>query len=87
MERGYAALQVMENHLRTHDFFAAEQLTIADIALYAYTHVADKCDFDLTAFPSIRTWLRRIEQQPGFAGMDGRAAPSGNATAGIAAST
>jgi len=85
MERGYAALQVMENHLRTHDFFAAGQLTIADIALYAYTHVADRCDFDLTTFPSIRGWLRRIEQQPGFADMDGSAAPPGNAAAGIAA--
>src|ERR1700745_13083 len=40
MERGYAALQVMENHLKTHDYFAASQFTIADIALYGYTHVA-----------------------------------------------
>ncbi|MBN9149404.1 MULTISPECIES: glutathione S-transferase family protein [unclassified Nitrobacter] len=87
MERGYAALQVMENHLKTHDFFAAGQLTIADVALYAYTHVADRCDFDLTTFPSIQAWLRRIEQQPGFADMDGRAAPPGNAAAGIAAGT
>ncbi|HEU4805837.1 MAG TPA: glutathione S-transferase family protein [Nitrobacter sp.] len=87
MERGYAALQVMENHLGTHNFFAAGQLTIADIALYAYTHIADQCDFDLTTFPSIRAWLRRVEQQPGFVRMDGRAAASGNAATatGIAA--
>ena len=58
MERGYAALQVMENDLRTHDFFAAGQLTVADIALYAYTHVADQCDFDLAAFSSIRAWWK-----------------------------
>jgi glutathione S-transferase len=77
----------MENHLKTHDFFAAGQLTIADIALYAYTHVADKCDFDLTTFPSILTWLRRVERQPGFTRMDGSATPTGNAAAGIAAGT
>jgi glutathione S-transferase len=70
MERGYAALQVMENHLKTNDFFAAGQLTVADIALYGYSHVANLCDFDLDAFPSIRAWLRRIERTPGFVTMD-----------------
>jgi glutathione S-transferase len=70
MERGYAALQVMENHLKTHRYFAADQLTVADIALYGYTHVADRCDFDLATFPAIRDWLRRIEQTPGFVAMD-----------------
>ena len=70
MERGYAALQVMENHLKTNDFFAARQLSIADIALYGYTHVADRCDFDITAFPQIRNWLRRVEETPRFIGMD-----------------
>ncbi len=70
MERGYGALQVMENHLKTHEFFAAGHLTVADIALYAYTHVADQCDFDLTTFPSVRAWLRRVEQSPGFVAMD-----------------
>ena len=52
MERGYAALQVMENHLKTHDYFATGQLTVADIALYGYTHVADRCDYDLATFPA-----------------------------------
>lgn len=70
MERGYAALQVMENHLKTHDFFAAGQLTVADIALYAYTHVADQCDFDLDTFPSVRAWLRRVEASMGYVSMD-----------------
>ena len=70
MERGYAALQVMEDHLKTNDFFAAGQLTIADIALYGYTHVAEKCDFDLDSFPAVRRWLRRVEQSPGFVAMD-----------------
>ena len=64
MERGYAALQVMENHLKTHEYFAAGQLTVADIALYGYTHVADRCDYDLATFPAIRAWLRRVEQTP-----------------------
>ena len=54
MERGYAALQVMENHLKTHEYFVAGQLTVADIAMYGYTHVADRCDFDLATFPAIR---------------------------------
>jgi glutathione S-transferase len=75
MERGYAALQVMEDHLKTNDFFAAGQLTIADIALYGYTHVAEKCDFDLTSFPAVRRWLRRVEQSPGFVAMDGQLMP------------
>lgn len=70
MERGYAALQVMENHLKTHQYFAAGQLTVADIALYGYTHVADRCDFDLSTFPAIRAWLGRVESTPGFVAMD-----------------
>ena len=69
MERGYAALRVMENHLKTHDYFAAGHLTVADIALYAYTHLAETCDFDLTGFPAIRAWLSRIETAPGFVPM------------------
>jgi len=72
MERGYAALQVMENHLRSHHYFASGQLTIADIALYAYTHVAERCDFELATFPAIRDWLQRVEQAPGFISMDWR---------------
>ena len=64
------ALQVMENHLKTHRYFAADQLTVADIALYGYTHVADRCDFDLATFPAMRDWLRRVEQNPGFVAMD-----------------
>ena len=72
MERGYAALQVMENHLKTHDYFAANQLTVADIALYGYTHVAERCDFELSTFPAIRAWLKRVESAPGFVPMEWR---------------
>jgi glutathione S-transferase len=85
MERGYGALQVMENHLKSHVFFAAGQLTVADIALYGYTHVANQCDFDLGAFPAIRAWLRRIEQAPGFVTMDWQPEAETGDPAGIVA--
>jgi glutathione S-transferase len=62
---GTAALQVMESHLARHTFFVAERYTIADIALYAYTHVADEGGFDLSPFAAIRRWLERVRAQPG----------------------
>jgi glutathione S-transferase len=61
---GYNALKVMEQHLQTHSFLVNEQYTIADIALYAYTHVAPEGGFDLQPFPSIQAWFKRIENQP-----------------------
>ena len=64
-EYGYQALGVMEKHLSRHVFFAAGRYTIADIALYAYTHTANETGFDLTGFPAIRTWLKRVADQPG----------------------
>jgi glutathione S-transferase len=70
MEKGYLALGVMEKHLERHDFFAANRYTIADIALYAYTHVANESEFDLTGFPAIRRWLSRVVEQPGYVTMD-----------------
>lgn len=70
MERGYAALAVMEKHLSRHRFFAADRYTIADIALYAYTHVAHESDFDLTSFPALRAWLKRIAAEPGHIRID-----------------
>jgi len=69
-EQGYRALRVMDKHLETHRFFAADRYTIADIALYAYTHVAHECGFDLTSFPNIRSWLVRIAAQTGHIAMD-----------------
>ena len=62
---GTAALQVMETHLAKNSFFVAERYTIADIALYAYTHVADEGGFDLSPFTAIRRWLDRVRAQPG----------------------
>lgn len=70
MQEGYRALGVMEKHLAQHDFFAANTYTIADIALYAYTHVAHLCDYDLSLFPSVRAWLARVEHQPSHIAMD-----------------
>ncbi len=70
MEEGYRALQVMENHVKHNDYFAAGRYTIADIALYAYTHVAHLCDYDLDSFPAIRSWLDRIASERGHVAMD-----------------
>ena len=63
-EAGYAALQVMEGHLATRDYFVGGRYTIADIALYAYTHVAAEGGFELGRFPAIGAWLGRVAAQP-----------------------
>jgi glutathione S-transferase len=70
MERGYAALQVMDNHLKTNDYFAAGQFTVADIALYGYTHVAGEGGFNLDNFPHVTAWLARVAAQPGHVTID-----------------
>jgi glutathione S-transferase len=70
MEEGYRSLRVMENHLKHHPFFAAGRYTVADIALYAYTHLAHECDYDLATFPEIRAWLDRVAAEPGHVLMD-----------------
>ncbi len=73
---GEAALRVMEQHLGTRHFFAAESYTIADIALYAYTHVAEEGGFDLAPYPSLRAWLERVRAQPGHIAIDAVSRPS-----------
>jgi glutathione S-transferase len=65
LEQGRAALAVMEAHLATRRFFVAERYTIADIALYAYTHVAHEAEFDLGVYPHVRAWLARVAAEPG----------------------
>jgi glutathione S-transferase len=65
-KQGEAALGVMEGHLATRRFFVAERYTIADIALYAYTHVAGEGGFDLQPYPHVRAWLDRVAAQPGY---------------------
>jgi glutathione S-transferase len=69
LKRGYKALKVMELQLQRTPYLVGEQFSIADIALYAYTHVADQGGFDLTQFPAILQWLDRVRQQPGYVGM------------------
>jgi glutathione S-transferase len=61
---GHAALAVMEGHLATRTFFVAERYGLADIALYAYTHVAGEGGFDLAPYPSVRAWIERVAAQP-----------------------
>lgn len=63
---GYAALNVMENHLKKQDFLVGNIYTIADIALYAYTHVAEEGGFDLTQFTAIQAWFKRVKNQPKY---------------------
>ncbi|MBF2016510.1 MAG: glutathione S-transferase family protein [Rivularia sp. T60_A2020_040] len=69
-ERGYQALEVMENHLTEKTFFVGERYTIADIALFAYTHVADEGGFDLSRFKAILAWIERVKMQPGYIGIN-----------------
>jgi glutathione S-transferase len=63
---GYKALKVMNGHLEKNDFFANNAYSIADIALYAYTHVAEEGGFDLGKYTNIHAWFKRVESQPGF---------------------
>ena len=64
--RGEAELDVLEAHLAGHDFLAAGRYTVADIANYAYTHVAHETGIDMAGRPAIAAWIARVESQPGF---------------------
>lgn len=63
-ERGNAALGVMETHLKKNDWFAGGQYSIADVALYGYTHAAGEGGFDLVQYPAVSAWLARVAAQP-----------------------
>jgi len=65
-EPGYAALKVMEQYLEKHPFFVGDRYSIADICLFAYTHVCHEGGFELTSFPAIRTWIGRVKAQPNY---------------------
>jgi glutathione S-transferase len=67
---GSAALDAMERHLAERPFLVDERYSIADISLYAYTHVAHEGDFDLEPYPAIRAWLGRVAAQPGHVTID-----------------
>jgi glutathione S-transferase len=66
---GEAALRLMNEHLSAHRFLVADALTIADIALYAYTHVANQAGFDLVRHPSLTRWLAEVANQPRYVPM------------------
>lgn len=67
---GEAALKLMDEHLVRNDFFVGERLTLADIALYAYTHVCEDAGFRLADYPSVQKWLARVASQPGHIGIE-----------------
>ena len=67
LARGHEALAVLEKGLTGRDFLVAGRYTLADISLYAYTHVAPQGNFDLDPYPQIRAWIARIAQQPRYA--------------------
>ena len=70
IEAGKAALALMDEHLAKHGWLAGGALSLADIALYAYTHVAEESGFfALADYPAVQRWLARIEAEPGFMAM------------------
>jgi glutathione S-transferase len=83
-ERGHQALAVMERHLSSAPWFTGQQYGVADIALFAYTCVADHGGIDLARYPAIRDWLARVAQTPGFVSLP---EPDAAAAALIAHST
>jgi len=69
-KRGDAALGVMETHLKQRDWFAGDAYSIADIALYGYTHAADEGGFDLAQYPAVSKWIARVGEQPDHIPLD-----------------
>ena len=67
---GYKVLAAMEGQIKGRDWFVGDQMTLADIALYAYTHVAPEGGFDLEPYPGIRAWVDRVASQPGHITID-----------------
>jgi glutathione S-transferase len=72
LEKGKAALSVMEKRLSEADWLAGDAYSVADIALYAYTHCADEGGYELSAFPGVTAWLKRVASQPGHVPIDWR---------------
>jgi len=69
---GYKALDVMEQQLLQHNFISGDKYNISDVALFAYTHVADEGGFDLGPYPAIRDWIERIKARPNYIAMGAR---------------
>jgi glutathione S-transferase len=70
MAAGYRALDAMDRHLDGRQFFVGDRLSLADIALYAYTHVAPEGGFELDSYPAIGAWLDRVAAKPGHVPID-----------------
>jgi glutathione S-transferase len=75
MEEGQRSLNVLDKHIAQHAFFAGDSYTIADVALYAYTHLAEQSEFDLSPFPALRDWMARVTAEPRHVAMDFRPEP------------
>ncbi len=71
LQGGNAALAAIDRHLHEHEFLVGERYTIADIALFAYTHVASEGGFDLGRYPAVTGWLERVAAQPGHVPITG----------------
>jgi glutathione S-transferase len=69
-EAGDAALRLMDEHLAGRDYFVGDRLSLADIALYAYTHVCGEGGFDLGRYPAVGRWLERVAAEPGYVDMN-----------------
>ena len=69
-EAGYRTLAAMERHLAEHAFLVGERYTVADIALYGYTNVAEEGGFELGRFPAVQAWLARVAAEPGHIPID-----------------
>jgi glutathione S-transferase len=69
-EAGRRALAAMDEHLRSRSYLVGEGLTLADLALYAYTHVADEAGLDLGPYPAVRAWLDRVASEPAHVPID-----------------
>ncbi len=70
MEEGTRSLSILDKHIAKHPYFAGDRFTIADIAIYSYTHLAEQSDFDLSPFSALREWHSRVEAQPRFVPME-----------------
>lgn len=69
---GYKALSILDAQLENRDYLLGDRMSVADIALFAYTHVADEGGFDLSDYASIRHWIDRIRARPAFVAMDAK---------------
>jgi glutathione S-transferase len=70
MDAGYNALAALERHVDGRSYLVGDRLTLADIALYGYTHVADEGGFELERYPAIEAWLARVASEPGHVPID-----------------